>query len=213
MAVRADERSLPGVILVWLLQVIGAVTAIIFGTFGVLSWRVADEANRLAADANDKSDRANSMSDVANLVALVFGAMRPDQFGRRCKSARDGKGKLGLTADGRQFSLSGLCSAVQIAAESTVSALASSMLGTILPTPTATVTTGLASSSSATATSISSSTATTATGTSVPTATSGASSWVGASAGRSNLGVDPKIAPVVGVPAFLIIVFISALTV
>lgn len=57
MAARADDRSLPETILVWFLQVLGAVTAILFGRFDVLSWQAADQAN--------------SISDVANSVALV----------------------------------------------------------------------------------------------------------------------------------------------
>lgn len=70
-ATRSDERSLPEIILLWFLQVLGAVTAILFGAFGVLSWQVADAANQLSRAANEKSDLANSQSDTANLVALV----------------------------------------------------------------------------------------------------------------------------------------------
>ncbi|KAI3392555.1 hypothetical protein diail_5526 [Diaporthe ilicicola] len=64
MASMTDHRSLPETILLWFLQVLGAVTAILFGAFGVLSWQVAGEANQL-------SKSANSQSDTANLVALV----------------------------------------------------------------------------------------------------------------------------------------------
>lgn len=64
MASIPDHRSLPEAILLWFLQVLGAVTAILFGAFGVLSWQVAGEANQL-------SRSANSQSDTANLVALV----------------------------------------------------------------------------------------------------------------------------------------------
>lgn len=64
MAVIIKERSLPESILTWFLQVLGAVTAILFGAFGVLSWQAADEANT-------KSDLANSQSETANIVALV----------------------------------------------------------------------------------------------------------------------------------------------
>lgn len=64
MAAIRKERSLPETILVWFLQVLGAVTAILFGAFGVLSWQAANEAN-------SKSDLANSQSETANIVALV----------------------------------------------------------------------------------------------------------------------------------------------
>lgn len=57
MAPRSNHRSLPEAILLWFLEVLGAVTAILFGVFGVMSWKAADEAN--------------SRSDTANLVALV----------------------------------------------------------------------------------------------------------------------------------------------
>lgn len=48
----------------WFLEVLGAVTAILFGVFGAMSWKAASEANQ-------KSDIANDRSDAANLVALV----------------------------------------------------------------------------------------------------------------------------------------------
>lgn len=64
MASSNNHRSLPEAILLWFLEVLGAVTAILFGIFGVMSWKAADEAN-------GKSDIANSRSDTANLVALV----------------------------------------------------------------------------------------------------------------------------------------------
>lgn len=64
MASTPTHRSLPEAILLWFLEVLGAVTAILFGVFGVMSWKAADEANK-------KSDTANSRSDTANLVALV----------------------------------------------------------------------------------------------------------------------------------------------
>lgn len=68
---RRDERSLPESILLWFLQVLGAVTAILFGTFGILSWQLADQANQLSSGANTKSDQANSQANAANVVALV----------------------------------------------------------------------------------------------------------------------------------------------
>lgn len=58
------HRNLPEAIFVWFLEVLGAVTAILFGVFGAMSWKAADEANQ-------KSDIANDRSDGANLVALV----------------------------------------------------------------------------------------------------------------------------------------------
>lgn len=64
MAAIKKEHSLPETILIWFLQVLGAVTAILFGAFGVLSWQAANEANT-------KSDLANSQSETANIVALV----------------------------------------------------------------------------------------------------------------------------------------------
>lgn len=66
-----EGRTLPESILLWFLQVLGAVTAILFGAFGVLSWQVASESNQLSSAANAKSDLANSQSSTANLVALV----------------------------------------------------------------------------------------------------------------------------------------------
>lgn len=57
MTPRHNHRSLPEAILVWFLEVLGAITAILFGTFGIMSWKAADEAN--------------SRSDTSNLVALV----------------------------------------------------------------------------------------------------------------------------------------------
>lgn len=57
MTSRHNHRSLPEAILLWFLEVLGAITAILFGIFGVMSWKAADEAN--------------SRSDTANLVALV----------------------------------------------------------------------------------------------------------------------------------------------
>lgn len=78
MTVQRDERSVPEAILLWFLQVLGAVTAILFGVFGALSWQVADEANDLSTaaldlsrEANRKADVAKSQSDSANLVALL----------------------------------------------------------------------------------------------------------------------------------------------
>lgn len=78
MAVQHDERSVPEAILLWFLQVLGAVTAILFGVFGALSWQVAGEANDLSTaaldlsrEANRKADVAKSQSDSANLVALL----------------------------------------------------------------------------------------------------------------------------------------------
>lgn len=59
-----EERTLPESILLWFLQVLGAVTAILFGAFGVLAWQAASESNQL-------SQTANAKSDTANLVALV----------------------------------------------------------------------------------------------------------------------------------------------
>lgn len=64
MASLSTHRSLPDAILLWFLEILGAVTAILFGVFGVMSWKAADEANQ-------KSDIANSRSDTANVVALV----------------------------------------------------------------------------------------------------------------------------------------------
>lgn len=61
---RRSERTLPESILLWFLQVLGAVTAILFGAFGVLSWQLTNDSNRLSSTANAKSD-------TANLVALV----------------------------------------------------------------------------------------------------------------------------------------------
>lgn len=49
--------SLPKKILLWLLQVFGALTAVLFGTFSILEWQNSEEA---AAQA-----------DVANLVAFL----------------------------------------------------------------------------------------------------------------------------------------------
>lgn len=73
-----DERSVPERILLWFLQVLGAVTAILFGVFGALSWQVAGDANELSSKAielsrvaNTKADVAKSQSDSANLVALL----------------------------------------------------------------------------------------------------------------------------------------------
>lgn len=66
-----DGRTLPESILLWFLQVLGAVTAILFGAFGVLSWQLSNESNRLSGAANAKSDLANAQSSTANLVALV----------------------------------------------------------------------------------------------------------------------------------------------
>lgn len=59
MASRRNHRILPEAILLWLLEVLGALTAIFFGVFGVMPWKAADEAN------------GNSRSNTANLVALV----------------------------------------------------------------------------------------------------------------------------------------------
>lgn len=67
----ATERSLPETILLWFLQVLGAATAILFGTFGILSWNVADEANSLANEANQLANEANRLTDTANMFTLV----------------------------------------------------------------------------------------------------------------------------------------------
>lgn len=64
MASRRNHRNLPKAILLWFLEVLGAVTAILFEVFGVMPCKSADEAN-------GKSDIANSRSDTANLVAVV----------------------------------------------------------------------------------------------------------------------------------------------
>lgn len=71
MAISTKEQSLPESILVWFLEVLGAVTAILFGAFGVLSWQAANEANTKSDLANSQSELANSQSETANLVALV----------------------------------------------------------------------------------------------------------------------------------------------
>lgn len=78
MAIQHDERSVPETILLWFLQVLGAVTAILFGVFGALSWQKAEDANGLSTEAielskvaNSKADVAKSQSDSANLVALL----------------------------------------------------------------------------------------------------------------------------------------------
>lgn len=73
MAPPTDQRSLPEVILLWFLQVLGAVTAILFGTFGILSWAVADQANTKADIANTQADTANLVSLVALCAQLVSG--------------------------------------------------------------------------------------------------------------------------------------------
>jgi hypothetical protein len=44
-------------ILLWLLQVFGAITAVIFGTFSILAWKIAV--------------KASTQADVANLVAFL----------------------------------------------------------------------------------------------------------------------------------------------
>ena len=49
--------SLPKKILLWLLQVFGAVTAVLFGTFSILEWQ--------------NSENAATQADVANLVAFL----------------------------------------------------------------------------------------------------------------------------------------------
>lgn len=64
MATQAEMRNTPETILLWFLQVLGAITAILFGVISALSWQAADVANQLAGAANAKSD-------AANLVALV----------------------------------------------------------------------------------------------------------------------------------------------
>lgn len=78
MAVQQHDRSVPEVILLWFLQVLGAVTAILFGVFGALSWQAAkdadglsDKAFELSKEANRKADVAKSQADSANLVALL----------------------------------------------------------------------------------------------------------------------------------------------
>lgn len=64
-----DERNLPERILLWFLHVLGAVTAILFGVFGILLWQSASEANTLASNTDEKADLANAQSNTANLVA------------------------------------------------------------------------------------------------------------------------------------------------
>lgn len=72
MATKADEeQSLPATLLVWFLEVLGAITAILFGTFGILSWQVAGEANKLASNANQFAEDANALTNTANMLALV----------------------------------------------------------------------------------------------------------------------------------------------
>lgn len=129
MPAPSGQRILPETILLWFLQVLGAVTAIIFGTLGILSWLVADQANV-------KSDVANAQSDTGNLVALVAlcaqVVSRPDVGQTRaaartacCEDTDDGE---------RQSSgLAEFCNGVQIAAEARISGIASSIFGTIVP--------------------------------------------------------------------------------
>lgn len=69
MTTQSDQPSVPETIQLWFLQVPGAVTAILFGTFGVLSWQVADEANDLADNANGLASKANELAKDANKYA------------------------------------------------------------------------------------------------------------------------------------------------
>ncbi|KAF2500442.1 hypothetical protein BU16DRAFT_556910 [Lophium mytilinum] len=39
-------------ILIWILQIVGFLTALIFGTFSVLSWKIAQQATAEASSAN-----------------------------------------------------------------------------------------------------------------------------------------------------------------
>lgn len=65
MAARPEERSLPETLLTYFLQVLGAVTAIIFGVFGILSWSDGDIAKRQAETALQQADTANFLALVA----------------------------------------------------------------------------------------------------------------------------------------------------
>lgn len=71
MANQREDRSVTETIILWCLQVLGAVVAILFGVFGALSWQVACQANDLSREANIKADVAQSQSDSANLIALL----------------------------------------------------------------------------------------------------------------------------------------------
>ncbi|KAH8783227.1 hypothetical protein F5883DRAFT_538115 [Diaporthe sp. PMI_573] len=136
MASLPNHRSLPEAILVWFLEVLGAVTAILFGVFGVMSWKAADEANQ-------KSDIANSRSDTANIVALVaLCAQLTTGYDARVSSFtwatmpivyiwywRRTKNKTPLKQP-----LVALCNGIEAAAAPTISAIASSFFGDITPT-------------------------------------------------------------------------------
>lgn len=75
-----QERTLPESILLWFLQVLGAVTAILFGAFGVLAWQAASESNQLSQTANAKSDTAN----LVGLVALCAQVGADDDVSVTC---------------------------------------------------------------------------------------------------------------------------------
>lgn len=157
MASRNNHQILPEVILLWFLEVLGAVTAILFGIFGVMSWKAADEAN-------EKSDVANSRSDTANLVALValcaqLGTgddVSPTTPGDNAYSVRRATCRRGCTENGKpdKKSLVQLCSGIQTAAKPKISSIASSFFDmietTTIPTTTIPTTTILLASSSAT---------------------------------------------------------------
>lgn len=86
MATRADdEQSLPAASRVWFLGALGAVTAILLETFGVLTWQVADEANTLATAANELASDANQLEkntdeftqQMGGMVRFWRGTLRP----------------------------------------------------------------------------------------------------------------------------------------
>ena len=62
--ISSEQRSIPETILIWFLQVLGAVAAIVFGVFGILSWSDANVAKQQA-------DRALDQANAANMPALV----------------------------------------------------------------------------------------------------------------------------------------------
>jgi len=64
-----DKGDLAGIILTWLLQVVGVAAAIAFGVFSVLCWVNSETANSQADTANSKAETANAQAVLANAQA------------------------------------------------------------------------------------------------------------------------------------------------
>lgn len=203
MAARPEERSLPETLLIYFLQVLGAVTAIIFGVFGVLSWSDAKIAKQQAETAVQQANTANMLA----LVALCAQGSQAWSVSIITFVGEESKFMADRSIPRSQSSFSAFCAGVQAAAEAPVTSLASSLLGPITPSSTFTRSASSVSSSGSSATVTSTTTAI-----AVPSSTNyTTSSAPGPGALSLSSGAKPGLGLGIGIAG--IVVFITIMTV